>query len=162
MHCPFATASAMAARSSIASEGQRRDRGHVCLCSAIEPGVSNQIMRERFAKFESEAGRRRIPTSMSGDLTIDSEMRLPSSRAGWREALARHELVAFFILAFVLSWYPWLIALAQGRSSGPNPVGPLIAALIVAGIADGWPGVRELFGRIGRVRFGLKWYAVVF
>lgn len=76
--------------------------------------------------------------------------------------VARHDLVLFFVLAFVFSWYPWVIALAQGRSSGPNPLGPLLAALIVAGIAEGWPGVRALLGRIGRVRFGLKWYAFVF
>ncbi len=99
---------------------------------------------------------------MNNDLTIDAGMRLPVTRARWREAIARHELVTFFVLAFVLSWYPWIIALAQGRSSGPNPLGPLVAALIVAGIAEGWPGVRELLGRIGRVRFGLKWYAFVF
>jgi hypothetical protein len=32
----------------------------------------------------------------------------------WRDAIRRHELVAFFVLAFVLSWYPWVIALARG------------------------------------------------
>ena len=93
---------------------------------------------------------------------MDSAVRLPAARAKWREAVARNQLVAFFVLAFVFSWYPWILALAQGRSSGPNPLGPLLAALLVAGIAQGWPGVRELLGRIARVRFGLKWYAVLF
>jgi len=45
---------------------------------------------------------------------------------------------------------------------GPNPLGPLIAALIVSGIAEGWGGIRELLGRIVRVRIGLRWYAVIF
>jgi len=89
-------------------------------------------------------------------------MQLPTSRARWREAVARHQLVIFFGLAFVFSWYPWLIALARGKTSGPNPLGPLIAALVVAGIAEGWPGVRDLLGRIVRGRFGLRWYAFIF
>lgn len=84
------------------------------------------------------------------------------TRGKWRGAVARHELIAFFALAFVLSWYPWIIALARGRTSGPNPLGPLVAALVIAGLASGWPGVRDLLGRIGRGRFGLQWYAVIF
>jgi membrane protease YdiL (CAAX protease family) len=84
------------------------------------------------------------------------------SRAKWRETVARHELVAFFVLAFVFSWYPWIIALARGRTSGPNPLGPLIAALIVAGIAQGWAGIRDLLGRMVRARIALRWYAAIF
>ena len=95
---------------------------------------------------------------MTDGLTIGSGL----SRAKWREAIAAHQLVTFFVLAFVLSWYPWIIALARGQTSGPNPLGPLVAALIVAGIANGWPGVRDLLGRIVRARFGLRWYAVIF
>ncbi len=89
-------------------------------------------------------------------------MQLSVSRARWREAVARHQLVTFFVLAFVLSWYPWVIALARGTTSGPNPLGPLLAALVVGGIAEGWPGVRDLLGRIVRARFGLRWYALIF
>jgi membrane protease YdiL (CAAX protease family) len=99
---------------------------------------------------------------MNDGLTIDSSAPFFRPRAKWREAVARHELPVFFGLAFLFSWYPWIIALARGRTSGPNPLGPLIAAIVVAGIAEGWPAVRELLGRIVRVRFGLKWYAVVF
>lgn len=93
---------------------------------------------------------------MTDGLTIGA------SRRRWREAIARNELIAFFVLAFFFSWYPWVIAMARGQTSGPNPLGPLIAALVVAGIANGWPGVRELLGRIVRARFGLRWYAVIF
>jgi uncharacterized protein len=70
-------------------------------------------------------------------------------------------MVVFFVLAFVFSWYPWIIAIARGTTSGPNPLGPLVAALVVAGIAEGWRGVRELLGRIVRARFGLRRYAVI-
>jgi membrane protease YdiL (CAAX protease family) len=76
--------------------------------------------------------------------------------------IARHALIAFFALAFLCSWYPWVIAMARNQTSGPNPLGPFIAALVVAGIANGWPGVRELLGRVVRARFGLRSYAVIF
>jgi uncharacterized protein len=99
---------------------------------------------------------------MTDGLTIEPIPRSPQARARWRDAIARHELIAFFALAFLFSWYPWLIALARGRVSGPNPLGPLVAALVVAGLASGWPGIRELLGRIVRVRFGLQWYAMIF
>jgi membrane protease YdiL (CAAX protease family) len=79
-----------------------------------------------------------------------------------RAAITRHQLVAFFILAFVFSWYPWVIALVRGKTSGPNPLGPLIAALIVGGITQGWPGVRDLFARMVRARIALRWYALIF
>jgi CAAX protease family protein len=95
---------------------------------------------------------------MTDGLTIGSA----SSRAKWRDAIAAHQLLTFFALAFVFSWYPWIIAIARGRTSGPNPLGPLIGALIVAGIANGWPGVRDLLSRMVRARIGLRWYAIIF
>jgi membrane protease YdiL (CAAX protease family) len=94
---------------------------------------------------------------MNAGLTIET-----ASRAKWREAIAHRELPIFFLLAFLLSWYPWFLALAQGRTSGPNPLGPFVAALIVAGIAHGWPGIRDLLARIVRARIGWRWYAVIF
>ena len=101
---------------------------------------------------------------MTADLTIRPSR--VSDRAvrprNARDIVARHSLVIFFLLAFLLSWYPWFLALAQGRTSGPNPLGPFGAALIVTGLADGWMGIRELLGRIVRVRIGLRWYAVIF
>lgn len=32
----------------------------------------------------------------------------------------------------------------------------------MAGLVEGWPGIRGLLSRIVRVRFGLRWYAVIF
>jgi membrane protease YdiL (CAAX protease family) len=94
--------------------------------------------------------------------SVASDISLGTTGRKWRDAVGRHELAAFFGLAFVLSWYPWVIALARGKTSGPNPLGPLVAALVVAGVASGWPGVHELLGRMVRGRFGLRWYAVIF
>jgi len=79
-----------------------------------------------------------------------------------RGFVARRRLTVFFALAYLFSWYPWLIALARGKSTGPNPLGPFIAAIVVVAVSDGWRGVRALFARIVRARIGLRWYAIVF
>ena len=50
----------------------------------------------------------------------------------------------------------------RGRTSGPNPLGPLIAGIIVTAIISGRSGLREFFGRIVRWRVGAKWYALTF
>jgi membrane protease YdiL (CAAX protease family) len=76
--------------------------------------------------------------------------------------LSRHKLIAFFALAYLLSWYPWIIALARGRTTGPNPLGPLVAGIIVTALVYGRPGLREFFSRLVRWRVGLNWYAFVF
>ena len=72
-----------------------------------------------------------------------------------------HKLAAFFTLAYLLSWYPWIIALARGRNTGPNPLGPLVAGIVITAVAYGRPGLREYFSRIVRWRVGLKWYGFV-
>jgi len=77
-----------------------------------------------------------------------------------RRLFRDHPIATFLPLAFALSWYPWLIALAQGRSTGPNPLGPFVAALIATGIGAGWPAVKALLARIVRGRVGLRWYAL--
>src|SRR6266404_5218939 len=79
-----------------------------------------------------------------------------------RAFLKQHRLVAFFVIAFALSWYPWIIALARRRTSGPNPLGPLVAGIIMTAIVSGRPGLGEFFGRLIRCRVGIKWYAVAF
>jgi membrane protease YdiL (CAAX protease family) len=76
--------------------------------------------------------------------------------------LKQHRLVSFFVIAFVLSWYPWVLALMRGQTSGPNPLGPLVAAIIVTAVVYGRSGLREFFGRIVRWRVEAKWYAVTF
>jgi membrane protease YdiL (CAAX protease family) len=99
---------------------------------------------------------------MTNDLTIQT-VGPPAVRPGrFREFVARHDLVFFFVLAFLFSWYPWIIALVRGTASGPNPLGPLIAALIVTGLAEGRSGMRTLLGRIVRARIGFSSYAIIF
>jgi membrane protease YdiL (CAAX protease family) len=74
----------------------------------------------------------------------------------------RRPLLVFFPLAFLLSWYPWVIFLVRGHGNGgPNPLGVFVAALIVAALADGWGGVKDLLVRLVRWRIGPGWYAFV-
>ncbi|HEY8699017.1 MAG TPA: CPBP family intramembrane glutamic endopeptidase [Rhizomicrobium sp.] len=61
-------------------------------------------------------------------------------------------LFVFLALAFPLSWYPWLIALSRHTTSGPNPLGLLLAALIASSVAAGWRGPLHLLLSIVRVR----------
>jgi membrane protease YdiL (CAAX protease family) len=81
---------------------------------------------------------------------------------GMRAFFRRHSLIAFFVSAFVLSWYPWIIALLRGRTSGPNPLGPFGAAIIRTAVVSGRSGSREFFSRLIRWRVGAKPYAIVF
>jgi uncharacterized protein len=72
----------------------------------------------------------------------------------------RYPLIAFFVLAFVLSWWPWLL---YSFDLVPNPIvgfGPFLAALVVLALSEGRSGVVGLLRRMVRWRVGLRWYAV--
>jgi CAAX amino terminal protease family. len=76
--------------------------------------------------------------------------------------MKRNPILFFLLLAFPLSWYPWILALIHGKQSGPNPLGPLVAAIVVSAFTAGWSGVKSLLARIIRWRVGIQWYAIVF
>lgn len=77
-----------------------------------------------------------------------------------RSWVARHELVLFFVLAFLLSWAIWPLMLLNPDSSPLVPIGPLLAALIVTALVGGWRGVAALMGQLGRWRVNPLWYLV--
>lgn len=81
-----------------------------------------------------------------------------SGLASW---MRRHRLVAFFVLAYVLSWATWPFA-AAGIITGPVFVstGALVAGLIVIGVTEGRRGWLDLGRRITRWRVPWYWYAV--
>src|SRR5919107_1915716 len=78
-----------------------------------------------------------------------------------------HQLVTYFAFAYAISWIivAPLIASEQGFIDVPvpfalhylNDYGPLLAALITAGIANGAEGLRELLRRMVRWRVGMGW-----
>jgi uncharacterized protein len=68
----------------------------------------------------------------------------------------RHSLLAFFGLAYGLSWLGNLI-----EPHSLFPFGPLLAALIMAGLAGGLREVKTFLNRIGQWRVGLRWYTLV-
>jgi membrane protease YdiL (CAAX protease family) len=82
--------------------------------------------------------------------------------------IQRHSLVFFFALAFLFTWANWLPRAAADRGwfeiRVPEAValiagyGPALAAVLVAGLAQGRAGLRRLFAGLARWRVGLRWY----
>jgi membrane protease YdiL (CAAX protease family) len=80
----------------------------------------------------------------------------------------RHSLVAYFVLAYAISWAVQIpLALkAQGLTQTPIPFsihylagyGPLLSAVIVTWLADGAAGLRGLVGRLLRWRVPPIWW----
>jgi membrane protease YdiL (CAAX protease family) len=70
--------------------------------------------------------------------------------------IKRQSLIAFFLLAYALSWVP---SLTEAHSI--LPLGPFLAALIVLGLTSGKAGLLDFLRRIGRWRVGLLWYMLV-
>ncbi len=80
--------------------------------------------------------------------------------SGLSSAVQRRPLISFFVLAFALSWWGWILY-AFGFS--PTPIasfGPFLAALVVLAVARGKGGVVGLLSRMVRWRVGFRWYAV--
>ena len=75
--------------------------------------------------------------------------------------IARHPLVSFFLLAFLISWGWW--GLWQALQL-PTPLiyvrtaGPTIAAFVVLAITLGRPGVLGLLRSYVHWRVGVRWY----
>ena len=78
-------------------------------------------------------------------------------------------LVAFFALAFGLSWAVWLPTTLASRglvgwelppelSRTVGAFGPTLAALLVTAANNGWRGLRASLARLAIWRVGLGWY----
>ena len=86
-----------------------------------------------------------------------------------RAALSRRALVAYFTLAYALSWCAFVpLALSsRGLLEGvpswlhlAGAFGPLLAAFVVTAATKGGVGLRELVGRMTRWRIGVGWLSV--
>jgi uncharacterized protein len=88
-----------------------------------------------------------------------------------KRLLARHPLLAYFVLAFACTWLITLPALLSQNGFALLPFavpfkplqtlgsfGPLLAAFVVTAAADGRAGINRLVRRIVRWRVGLGWY----
>jgi hypothetical protein len=84
--------------------------------------------------------------------------------------IKKYALVFFFLLAYLFTWSNWLpqALVSRGIISMQVPeflsllagYGPALAAIIVASLAYGRQGLRELFGRLLRWRVGFQWYLI--
>jgi hypothetical protein len=85
-------------------------------------------------------------------------------------SIKRYPLVFYFALAYLFTWANWLPRAAADRGLFEIQVpgfvtlvsgyGPALAAIIVAGLAQGRDGLRSLFAGLVRWRVGLRWYLV--
>ena len=72
----------------------------------------------------------------------------------------QHRLAAFFGLTFLLSWWSWPFYALDLAPTAFFPCGPLVAALVVIGVAEGKAGYRDLGARMIRWRVGWTWWLV--
>jgi membrane protease YdiL (CAAX protease family) len=90
-------------------------------------------------------------------------------------AIQRHQLLAFYILAFAISWVGIFLVIGGPANFPGTPehiaqrfllvmlawlAGPSIASMVMTGVVSGRAGYRELFARLTRWRVCVRWYAV--
>jgi len=68
----------------------------------------------------------------------------------------KHQITLFFVLTFVLSWFPWYAGIAPEVMT----MGPSIAAFIIVLIIGGWRGFVELVRPFARWRVGLRLWGI--
>jgi membrane protease YdiL (CAAX protease family) len=73
---------------------------------------------------------------------------------------ARHDLLLYFTLAYLLSWALWPLVILNPTSSPLVPFGPLIAAAIVSLLAGGPTELWALLRQLTRWRVHPIWYLI--
>jgi membrane protease YdiL (CAAX protease family) len=87
---------------------------------------------------------------------------LLSPASGDSRWVSRHALLAFFVSAFALSWWPLVLDIGGLVGEGIFPFGPTLAAILITGLTLGRTGMKALFSRLVRWRVEGRWYAVAF
>lgn len=91
-----------------------------------------------------------------------------------RAFINRHPLLAYFALAFAISWGGFLMVVGPGGFPGTQEqletllpfvawamlAGPSVAGILLSGLLHGRAGLRELLSRLLRWKVGARWYAV--
>ncbi|NJC97155.1 MAG: hypothetical protein C3F07_02620 [Anaerolineales bacterium] len=87
----------------------------------------------------------------------------------------KYMLVSFFLLTFLITWglgafaifFPAQFQTFFGELTDTSPMyflavaAPTVSATFLTFALDGLEGLKSLYGRLVRWRFGLKWYALV-
>ena len=73
---------------------------------------------------------------------------------------ARHDLLLFFALAYLLSWALWPLVILDPTSSPLVPFGPLIAAVVISLLAGGPRELWALLRQLTRWRVHPIWYLI--
>jgi membrane protease YdiL (CAAX protease family) len=89
------------------------------------------------------------PTSQTGDVR-GSSAATPTS--GFRAFVRRRELVIFFVLSYLIAW-------STLPFGGFLAFAPIVSAIVVVAVAEGWQGLARLGRRLIRWRVNWIWYA---
>jgi len=74
-----------------------------------------------------------------------------------KDFLRKYQIIIFFALTFIISWYPWYTG-----GVGVKAAGPSYAGLIVVALVGGWAGIKVMLRRLAHWRVGWKWWVVAF
>ena len=83
-----------------------------------------------------------------------------TARSAPRNWAARHDLLLYFALAYLLSWALWPLVILNPTSSPLVPFGPLIAAVLVSLLAGGREELWVLVRQLTRWRVHPIWYVI--
>jgi len=70
--------------------------------------------------------------------------------------IKNNQISIFFIVTLLIGWFPWYTGQGSLIIAAPS-----LAALLVAFLAEGWDGVKEIFRRLGRWRANWRWYVFI-
>jgi uncharacterized protein len=125
--------------------------------------VSTRAASDYGSRLTTSAARGFIAKSdLSGDRlrSVCASPSTPTHRAVIADWTREHRVVAFFALAFLVSWWAWPLYLMGLSPTAFFPCGPLVAALVVIGVTEGRRGYRAWGARLLRWRVGWVWWVV--
>ena len=80
-----------------------------------------------------------------------------SEKLDLKQIIKKYQIIIFFALTFIISWYPWYTGGIGFKAAGPS-----IAGLIVVGLVSGWDGIKQMLRRLIKWRVGITWWVVAF
>src|SRR5687768_6805234 len=106
-------------------------------------------------------------------LTTHSGDRERIAMTRFKTLITKHQVATYFALTFLISWGGVLLivggpgAMFQAQNTALFPfalvamvAGPCVSGLLLTGLIDGRPGLRELRMRLLQWRVRIRWYAV--